>query len=270
MIIPRSAQMARAILEPEALIRAFLRKFSVGSFEFRLAFDAFDRPWYAHGMYEAARLGLKLGLRAISVLEFGVAHGDGLMAMERIAREIRKTLNIPVEIFGFDSGEGLPAERDYRDLPCVWKRGLYKMDVEAVRCRLPTAHLILGDVAETVPKFLQDTAFPPIGFISFDLDYYTSTIAAFRIFEGPDARYLPRVLTYFDDIMSGDQQYYCEDVGELLAIREFNATASRNHRIRPIHGWRRSLLLRTEWADAMLVYHRFDHCRYNDYIGESR
>src|SRR4051812_20165415 len=103
MIIPRSAQIARVILEPEALIRAFLKRSRLGSFEFRLAFDAFDRPWYAHGMYECARLALKLGLPAISVLEFGVAHGDGLVAMETLAAEIRNKLSIQIELFGFDS-----------------------------------------------------------------------------------------------------------------------------------------------------------------------
>lgn len=270
MITPRSARIVRALLEPEALVRALLKKSRIGSFEFRLAFDAFDRPWYAHGIYEAASLAQKLGLGAISVVEFGVAQGNGLFAMERLAAEIRERFNLQIEIFGFDSGVGLPTESDYRDLPCVWKRGLYKMDVDAVRKKLPTAHLVLGDVKETVPHFLQQSAFPPIGFIAFDLDYYTSTIAAFRIFEGPDDRYLPRVLTYFDDIMSGDQQYYCEDVGELLAIREFNESPTRNHRIRPIHGWKRSHLLRSEWLDAIWAYHRFDHFRYSDYIGDSR
>jgi hypothetical protein len=270
MRIPRTAKILRSVIEPETLMRAFLKKFSVGSFEFRMAFDAFDRPWYAHGMYEAATLGVKLGLSAISIIEFGVAFGDGLAAMEDLAREIRKKFGLQIEILGFDSGEGLPPHGDYRDLPYVWRRGLYKMDVAVVRRRLPTAHLILGDVRETVPKFIEDAAFPPIGFIAFDLDYYTSTMAAFRIFQGPDSQYLPRVLSYFDDIMSGDQQYYCEDVGELLAIREFNETATRNHRIRPIHGWKRSLLLRTEWADAMWAYHRFDHSRYDDYIGGSQ
>src|ERR1017187_8524876 len=212
MIIPRSARVLRALVQPETLMRAFLKKFSLGSFEFRLAFDAFDRPWYAHGMYEAAKLGLKLGLPAVSVIEFGVAHADGLAVMEDLARQIRKRCGVKLELFGFDSGEGLLGHGDYRDLPYVWRRGLYKMDVEAVRRRLPTARLILGDVGETVPKFLQSGGFPPIGFISFDLDYYTSTMSAFRIFQGPDSHYLPRVLSYFDDIMSGDQQYYSEDV----------------------------------------------------------
>lgn len=153
-------------------------------------------------------------------------------------------------------------------LPYAWRRGFYKMDVEAVRRRLPTAQLILGNVRDTVPAFLQSAEFPPIRFVSFDLDYYTSTSDALRIFEGPDDKYLPRVLSYFDDVMSGDQQYYCEDTGELLAIHEFNEAASKHHRIRPIHGWKRSFLFPPEWADAMRVYHRFDHAQYNEYIGD--
>jgi hypothetical protein len=267
MIVPRTAKVLRALAEPETLIRALLKRFSLGSFEFRLAFDAFQHPAYAHGMYEAAKLALLLKQPAISVLEFGVAQGYGLVAMEEVAREISNKCKVQVEIFGFDSGTGLPSHEDYRDLPYVWRRGFYKMDVETVRSRLATARLILGDVRETVPSFLESGAFPPIGFISFDLDYYSSTAGALRIFEGTDTNYLPRVLTYFDDIMSGDQQYSCEDVGELLAIREFNETAIKHHRIRPLYGWRRSLLLRSEWADAMWAYHRFDHRQYNEYIG---
>jgi hypothetical protein len=267
MIIPRTAKVLRALVEPETVIRTFLKQFSLGSFEFRLAFDAFRHPAYAHGIYEAARLALLLKQPAISVVEFGVAQGSGLVAMEEIAREIRKKYKIQIDIIGFDSGAGLPSHEDYRDLPYVWRHGFYKMDVAAVKSRLTTARLILGDVRETVPSFLTSGSFAPIGFISFDLDYYSSTVGAFRIFEGADASYLPRVLTYFDDIMSGDQQYSCEDVGELLAIREFNEKANQHHRIRPLYGWRRSLLLRSEWADAMWAYHRFDHRQYNEYIG---
>jgi hypothetical protein len=267
MNIPRGARFLRAALRPEIIVRTLLKKWPVGSFEFRLSFEAFDYPWYAIGIYEAAQLAIQLGLPAISVLEFGVAQGDGLAAMERIAFELRSLLKIKIQIFGFDSGEGLPLHTDYRDLPYAWRRGLYKMDVDAVKRRLPTARLILGDVTTTVPQFLQAGGFPPIGFVSFDLDYYTSTRQAMQIFSGPDITCLPRVLTYFDDIMSGDQQYSCEDVGELLAIREFNQSA-KCHRIRPINGWKRGLLLNSEWADAMLAYHRFDHARYDEYIGK--
>jgi hypothetical protein len=115
MIIPRSAKLLKALSRPETIIRALLKRFPVGSFEFRMAFDAINRPWYAHGMYEAAQLGLRLRQPSISMVEFGVAHGGGLIAMEELARDIRKLLNIQIEIFGFDTGEGLPAPQDYRD-----------------------------------------------------------------------------------------------------------------------------------------------------------
>jgi hypothetical protein len=269
MIARRSTRIVRALLRPEVLFRQVLRRFSFGSFEFRLAFDAVDRPWYGHGIYEAARLAQRLKEPAVSVIEFGVAQGEGLVAMEKLASEVQALLGVNIQVFGFDSGQGLPAHEDYRDLPYVWQRGFYSMKVEAVHGRLQTARLILGDVQETVPNFLKEGGFAPIGFISFDLDYYTSTKAALRIFDGSDDSYLPRILTYFDDILSSDQQYHCEDVGELLAIREFNESPER-HRIRPINGWTGNLPLQSAWGDAMYAYHRFDHNRYCEYIGSQK
>jgi hypothetical protein len=56
MIVPRSAKMLKALVCPEIPIRTFLRRFPLGSFSFRLAFEAMERPWYALGIYEAARL----------------------------------------------------------------------------------------------------------------------------------------------------------------------------------------------------------------------
>ena len=267
MTIPRTARVLKALVRPEILVRAFLKHAPVGSLEFRLAFDAFERPSYAHGIYHAARLGRLLGHRAISVIEFGVAGGGGLVAMEDLAAAVGSRLDVRVDVYGFDTGQGLPEHSDYRDLPYIWRKGGYKMDVEAVRGRLRKAELILGDVRETVARFLDRPKVAPIGFISFDLDYYSSTVGALKIFDGPDAGYLPRILCHFDDIMSGDQQYLCEDVGELLAIREFNDAAARHHRIRPIYGWQNSLLLEPGWAKSMWAYHRFDHDRYDTFIG---
>jgi hypothetical protein len=263
----RSARALKALVRPEIIIRAILKKFPIGSFSFRLAFDAFERPWYARGIYEAAKLASLLQETDISVIEFGVAGGEGLVAMENLAIRIESLFKVRIDVFGFDTGEGLPAHSDYRDLPYVWRKSFYKMNVPAVQTRLRRARLILGDVKDTVPNFLKLDDFAPIAFVAFDLDYYSSTREAFRIFEAADKHCLPRVLCYFDDITSADQQYFCEDVGELLAIQEFNAHATRNHRIRPIHGWKQSLPLESGWADSMWAYHRFDHSRYNEYIG---
>lgn len=72
---------------------------------------------------------------------------------------------------------------------------------------------------QTAPEFLK-TLDAPIGFVVFDLDYYSSTKAAMQIFTGTPARYLPLVTIYVDDIYSELHNSSC---GELLAIEEFNS-----------------------------------------------
>jgi hypothetical protein len=131
------------------------------------------------------------------------------------------------------------------------------------------AELILGDLSETVPNFVSAGGFSPIGFIAFDVDLYSSTRSALHCFEGDDALFLPRVVCYFDDLMSADLRYSCEDVGEMLAIREFNDQATRRHRVRGAYGWKNSLLFKPDRVESMAIHHRFDHRRYNDYTGGS-
>ena len=261
----RSAVAFRAALRPHLIAKALLTRFGIGSFEFRLALDALPRPAYGYGVYHAAQLAERLNIPEIAVLEFGVAAGAGLVQMEQVAAEVEAVSPTRIKVFGFDTGIGLPAHSDYRDLPYIWRKGHYRMDVDAVKSRLRKAELVLGDVAATVPQFLSRLD-APIGFISFDLDYYSSTVAAFGIFDGPHERYLPRVLCYFDDIVGSDSQMHCEDVGELLAIAEFNRSPN-GHRIRPIHGLLSKRLLHSGWAPQMFAYHRFDHPRYGEYIG---
>jgi hypothetical protein len=48
----------------------------------------FPRPQYAYGVFHAADLAKRLGVSAISVIEFGVAGGLGLLALENIAASI--------------------------------------------------------------------------------------------------------------------------------------------------------------------------------------
>lgn len=75
--------------------------------------------------------------------------------------------------------------------------------------------MILGDVKDTVPGYRPAL---PIGFISFDLDYYSSTLAALQVVEGDDwTNFLPRINAYFDDLRT------IEWVGERQAITEWNA-----------------------------------------------
>jgi hypothetical protein len=231
--------------------------------ETRLALDLFARPNYAYGVYRAALQARALGLRELSALELGVGQGEGLLALEAVAAEIETHTGVRIATYGFDLGEGLPSPRDYRDLAYLYAPGYYHMDVAMLRNRLRRSELILGDVGETVAAFIERKP-PPIGFIAFDLDYYSSTMAALHVFEGLQERYLPRVLCYFDDIANAEA-LQTEYTGELLAVRDFNAEHPRI-KIDRITGFEYSRLIRDVWNIKMYVCHFFDHPRYNTHI----
>jgi hypothetical protein len=260
------AKLARACLIPEYAVRQIIRRCSVGSLDFRLALQALDRPEYAFGVKQAIHLATKLKHRKVSVIEFGVATGAGLLALEKYAARLGGRAGIEVEVYGFDFGQGLPAPSDYRDLAYVWKRGAYQMDVDGLKKRLRSAKLLLGDVRETVAGFLQSNH-APIGFVSFDLGYYSSTTAAFQLFTAKDNAVLPRVICFFDNIVSDGHQLHCNRVGELLAIDEFNHRQNSSHTLAPFGLMSAGLVFPALWMQQLWVYHRFQHVDYNTYLG---
>ena len=148
---------------------------------------AIARPNYAYIIFRAADLARRLGLSRISILEFGVAGGRGLLNMEMHAERVAALTGISVDVYGFDTGEGLPPPVDYRDLPYIWQEAHFKMDQAALKAQLRKAKLVLGNVSDTVTSFAASFDPAPIGAISFDLDYYSSTVDAFRIFDLPPA-----------------------------------------------------------------------------------
>lgn len=180
------------------------------------------RHVYLLGVVTAAELAIKQQMPSISVIEFGVAGGTGLLALQEEAAAVEKELGIEIRVYGFDAGGGgLPKLiGDYRDHPDIFRTGDYPMDERALRSRLfSRTTLILGDVSETVQSFFSTYDPPPVGFVSFDLDLYSSTRDALKIFTLPDKRMLRQVPLYFDDI---DQLFYHKFAGVLLAIEEFN------------------------------------------------
>ena len=253
------------MLDPLKFKRARLKKSTTASLEEKIAFDVHERPHFAYGVHRAAKQSKALGYPGITVIEFGCAGGNGLIALENIAAEVADALGVKIDIFGFDIGEGLPKPLDYRDLPFVWKSEQFKMDIPALESRLSTANLVIGDVAETVSPFIKRKDILPVGFVSFDLDYYTSTISAFKLFEEVNDNLLPRVYCYFDDTIGPDHELHCEFVGELLAIEEFNL-ASNVKKIAKIHGLKHKRYIPASWNDAMYVMHAFEHPLYNQYI----
>jgi len=115
----------------------------------KLEFDAFPRPHFAYGIFFAALQAKALGYYRISVYEFGVGWGGGLLEMEKIAAMVTKETSVKVEVYGFDTGSGMPESVDYRDLPHVWKPGFFHLDAETLQKKLTTAKLVLGNVRET-------------------------------------------------------------------------------------------------------------------------
>ncbi len=259
-------QIATGILYPQLLLIYFIRKLPIKwFFNLRMHIDGIDRPYYAYGIYQAAVEAKALNISKISVYEFGVAAGTGLIMLEKLSEQIARITGVAIDVYGFDAGTGMPGALDYRDVPYIWRRGFYKMDVEALRKKLTnTTKLVLGNVKKTIPKFTKSNV-APIGFIAFDLDYYTSTKDAFRIFDAPDKKMLPRVFCYFDDIVGTDEEIFCEYVGELLAIREFNK-AHRLKKIAKVNGLFHKRAIKSTWSDMIYVMHNFAHKSYNSYI----
>src|SRR5713226_9151630 len=124
------------------------------------------RIQYVWGILHAAHLAKMLGIERISVVELGVAGGTGLVQMERGSRVIERLLGTRIDVFGFDTGQGMPKPTDARDMPNLYAEGDYKMDVAALKAKLGDARLTLGPLKETLPTFLSKVP-APIGFISF-------------------------------------------------------------------------------------------------------
>lgn len=260
------ARLLRFLRTPSSAVQAVWKRYPVGSFDLRCRFDIFSRPAYAYGVQQGAYLASRLGLPAISVIEFGVAGGRGLLALEEIARLASRAYGVKIEVYGFDRAVGLPKTSDFRDLPYTWEEGFFEMNVEELRSRLTEAGLVLGDIADTVPTFVDTHDPAPVAFVAIDLDYYSSTVDALRIFDVPESKVLPRVLCYFDDIVGEDHVLQNDLVGELLAIREFNLDR-KECKILPVNGLSAKRVLPADWNDSMLAMHRFDHADYDTYVG---
>src|SRR5580698_9362331 len=103
-----SAKIMKSPSLGRAVIRKVVKASSIGSYQFRYGIGAVNRPNYAYLIYHAARLAKLLGHKSVSVVEFGVAGGDGLLAMEYHAENIEKLTGVGIELYGFDTGAGLP------------------------------------------------------------------------------------------------------------------------------------------------------------------
>jgi hypothetical protein len=216
-----------------------------------------QRPPYIWGTLHGAHMARALGIPRVSVIEFGVAGGNGLVALDRIGLRVEEICAVGIDVYGFDTGHGLPRPRDYRDSPNLYSEGLFSMDRHKLEARLTRARLILGLIRETVEEFIRSGP-APVAFVSVDLDYYSSTMEAFKLLEADHRVLLPRIHMYFDDIMG---YTWSDFTGERLAIQEFDATHAMR-KISRVYGlkW---FVPRDQseaiWLEQFYMAHIFDH-----------
>ena len=237
------------------LLSGFIALF--GNFRAKIDFDLVVRQHTAFGLLKAADYAKDLGISCVTAIEFGVANGGGLLNMCEIGKKITGMTGVSFDIVGFDTGQGMPPPRDYRDHPEYFSQGDYPMEnKELLVSKLPeNARIEFGAFADTVERFLSVVR-NPIGFISVDVDYYFSTVDALTIFEGSSDHYLPMVVMYFDDICLEGHNQYC---GELLAIDEFNYCHDQR-KITKFNFLKQSRIFRNpNWINQMYLCHIFDH-----------
>src|SRR5262249_34043420 len=157
-------------------------------------------------------------------IEFGVANGAGLLNLCHISEMVRKEIGVEFEIVGFDSGEGMPPARDYRDHPEKYFGGDFPVvDKKKLLEKLPAnARIIFGNIKDALGHFEREIH-APIGVICVDVDYYWSTKESLEVLLLERDKYLPMVYMYFDDVQDIDHNEFC---GELCAIKEFNLDGS--------------------------------------------
>ncbi len=152
-----------------------------GDFRTRERYGRVMRPNYAYGMLRAADIAKYFGKKRVTVIEFGVASGHGLLNMASIAPEIEKETGVELRIVGFDTGQGLPSVQGYKDHPEMWNPGDFAMEDRDTLMRKvgDRAEIVWGDIADTVGPFIDSvTQSAPLGYISIDVDIYTATKAA--------------------------------------------------------------------------------------------
>jgi hypothetical protein len=210
-------------------------------------------------MLRAADLALYQGKTSATICEFGVAKGAGLVNMIELARSIGKEVGVSFRIVGFDTGAGIPKVEGFKDHPELWNQGDFWMDnKEALLSAIgSSAEIVFGDIEDTIDNFVVTLdKESPLGFISIDVDTYSGSRSALRVFCGAPECYNPAVSIYLDDINGYVSNRWA---GELAAIHEFSSSQDmrRIDRDRTLPGTRPTGYM--PWHDKMFACHIFDH-----------
>ena len=130
-----------------------------------------------------------------SVVECGVFRGFGLMSWAKIST-ILEPENLTRRIYGFDTFDGFPAidEKDQNRFAQAQTGDLSANSYDELRALLgqydrdrflghiPKVELIKGDIAETVPSFMQANPHLIVSLLFIDCDLYEPTKIALNAF----------------------------------------------------------------------------------------
>ena len=246
-------------------LKRIIRNFNIGNFSFQMETNSLRRMPYAYICFHAAILAKKLGYKRISVIEYGVAQGAGLLSLEKYTEEITKITGVNIDIYGFDTGIGLPKPKDYRDLPYQWKEGFFSMDKNELLKKLKKSKLILGNIEDTSKEFFLNYKPAPIGAIIYDFDFYSPTKIALNMMINNDNLFLPRVFSYFDDTIGSDVELFNDFTGERLAINEFNLNNETIKITEPYHFISQH---KEVWHHQIWIIHFFKNLKYNLFVGQ--
>ena len=98
------------------------------------------------------------GRSQVTVCEFGVARGAGLLNLIELAEVIAPAAGVTFRIVGFDTGAGLPPVTGHKNHPEIWAGGDFPMvdSSELIKTIAGRADCILGDVNQTVGRFYRN------------------------------------------------------------------------------------------------------------------
>jgi len=241
----------------EVLVRLLVRIRFLQKYKY--SFYLIPYASYYYGIKIAVANAKELGEDKIMVIEFGVAGGNGLVAMQNYAEIFESKHNIEIIVVGVDTGKGLPRSSDVRDLPYLWQEGDYPMNELKLRAKLkPNTHLLIGNVKDKIHEIsnISQKMNAKVAFISFDLDLFTSTKSALDILKRAHKTLLPRIPLYFDDVIGTIPQ-----IGQLAAIGYFNSRPNLRA-IGPLFNIQSTVPFRPLWASKFFELHLFTHVDY--------
>jgi len=102
---------------------------------FSLKYKLF-RPHYETMLLESCTEAKKLAYNEVSILELGIAGGNGILSLEKYKKNIENITDVKINIYGLDSGEGMPTSDNKADAIFLTKEGSYKIDKKKNRSKI--------------------------------------------------------------------------------------------------------------------------------------